>query len=92
MGRPRRPKRQRSLTISPAMVDATNPGLIAHYRAAYYSARSTGTGMCRRAFRVHCARNKKKFAFDVCHSKMMEYLLANQDLTIEESASSCSAF
>ena len=33
------------------------------------------------AFRVHCA--DKKFAFDVCHSKMMEYLLANQDLTIE---------
>jgi hypothetical protein len=33
------------------------------------------------AFRVRSA--DKKFAFDVCHSKMMEYLLENQDLTIE---------
>ncbi len=33
------------------------------------------------AFRVRSA--DKKFAFDVCHPKMMEYLLANQDLTIE---------
>lgn len=34
-----------------------------------------------RAFRVRSA--DKKFAYDVCHPKMMEYLLANQDLTIE---------
>ncbi len=33
------------------------------------------------AFRVRSA--DKKFAFDVCHPKVMEYLLANQDLTIE---------
>ena len=33
------------------------------------------------AFRVRSA--DKKFAFDVCHSRMMEYLLANQDLTVE---------
>jgi len=32
-------------------------------------------------FRVRSA--DKKFAFDVCHSKMMEYLLANKDLTLE---------
>jgi hypothetical protein len=32
-------------------------------------------------FRVHST--DKKFAFDVCHPKMMEFLLANQDLTIE---------
>jgi hypothetical protein len=25
----------------------------------------------------------KKFAYDVCHAKMIEYLLANDDLTIE---------
>jgi hypothetical protein len=25
----------------------------------------------------------KKFAFDICHPQMMEFLLANQDLTIE---------
>jgi hypothetical protein len=25
----------------------------------------------------------KKFAFDVCHPRMMEYLLANKDLTVE---------
>jgi len=34
-----------------------------------------------RAFRVRSS--DKKFAFDVCNPKMMEYLLANQDLTIE---------
>ena len=34
-----------------------------------------------RAFRV-CSSDKK-FAYDVCHPKMMEYLLANKDLTIE---------
>lgn len=34
-----------------------------------------------RAFRVRSS--DKKFAYDVCHPKMMEYLLANQDLTIE---------
>jgi hypothetical protein len=33
------------------------------------------------AFRVRSS--DRKFAFDVCHPKMMEYLLANQDLTIE---------
>jgi hypothetical protein len=33
------------------------------------------------AFRVRSA--DKKFAFDVCHSRMMEYLLANKDLTME---------
>jgi len=33
------------------------------------------------AFRV-CSFDKQ-FAFDVCNPKMMEYLLANQDLTIE---------
>jgi hypothetical protein len=33
------------------------------------------------AFRVRSA--DKKFAYDVCHPKMMEYLLANQNLTIE---------
>jgi len=32
-------------------------------------------------FRVRSS--DKKFAFDVCHPKIMEYLLANQDLTIE---------
>jgi hypothetical protein len=32
-------------------------------------------------FRVRSA--DKKFAYDVCNSKMMEYLLANKDLTIE---------
>ena len=34
-----------------------------------------------RAFRVRC--QDKKFAFDICHPQMMEFLLANQDLTIE---------
>jgi len=34
-----------------------------------------------RTFRVRSA--DKKFAYDVCNSKMMEYLLANKDLTIE---------
>jgi len=34
-----------------------------------------------RAFRVRTA--DKKFAFDVCHPEMMEFLLSNQDLTIE---------
>jgi len=34
-----------------------------------------------RAFRVRSA--EKKFAFDVCHPQMMEFLLANQDLTVE---------
>ncbi len=38
-----------------------------------------------RIFRVRAS--DKKFAFDVCHSQMMEYLLANQDLTIEVSGS-----
>jgi hypothetical protein len=33
------------------------------------------------AFRVRSS--DRKFAFDVCHPKMMEYLLVNQDLTIE---------
>jgi hypothetical protein len=34
-----------------------------------------------RSFRVRSS--DKKFAYDVCHPKMMEYLLANKDLTIE---------
>jgi hypothetical protein len=34
--------------------------------------------------RKFCVRSKnKKFAYDVCHARMMEYLLANDDLTIE---------
>ena len=34
--------------------------------------------------RVFCVRSKnKKFAYDVCHAQMMEYLLANRDLSIE---------
>ena len=34
--------------------------------------------------RAFCVRSSnKKFAYDVCHPKMMEYLLANQDLTVE---------
>jgi hypothetical protein len=32
-------------------------------------------------FRVRSA--DKKFAYDICHPRMMEYLLANKDLTIE---------
>lgn len=38
-----------------------------------------------RLFRVRAS--DKKFAFDVCNSKMMEYLSANQDLTVEVSNS-----
>jgi hypothetical protein len=34
-----------------------------------------------RAFRVRSP--DKKFAYEICDAKMMEYLLANQDLTIE---------
>lgn len=34
-----------------------------------------------RTFNVRC--RDKKFAYDVCNSKMMEYLLANRDLSIE---------
>lgn len=34
-----------------------------------------------RAFRVRCS--DRKFASEVCHPKMMEFLLANQDLTVE---------
>ena len=34
--------------------------------------------------RKFCVRSKdKKFAYDVCHARMMEYLLANTDLSIE---------
>jgi len=34
--------------------------------------------------RRFCVRSKdKKFAYDVCHARMIEYLLANDDLTIE---------
>jgi hypothetical protein len=34
--------------------------------------------------RAFCVRSKdKKFAFDVCNAKMMEYLLANRDLSVE---------
>ena len=34
-----------------------------------------------KAFNVRCP--DKKFAYDVCNAKMMEYLLANRDLSIE---------
>ena len=34
--------------------------------------------------RAFCVRSKdKKFAYDVCHAQMIEYLLANRDLSIE---------
>ena len=34
--------------------------------------------------RAFCVRSKdKKFAYDVCNAQMMEYLLANRDLSIE---------
>jgi len=34
--------------------------------------------------RKFCVRSpNKKFAYDVCHARMMEYLLTNDDLTIE---------
>jgi hypothetical protein len=34
--------------------------------------------------RRFCVRSRdKKFAYDFCHARMMEYLLANDDLTIE---------
>ena len=34
--------------------------------------------------RRFCVRSKdKKFAYDVCHARMIEYLLSNSDLTIE---------
>lgn len=34
--------------------------------------------------RAFCVRSKdKKYAYDVCNAKMMEYLLANRDLSIE---------
>lgn len=34
--------------------------------------------------RAFCVRSKdKRFAYDVCHAQMMEYLLAHRDLTIE---------
>jgi len=34
--------------------------------------------------RAFCVRSKdKKFAYDVCHTRMMEYLLANRDLSVE---------
>jgi hypothetical protein len=34
--------------------------------------------------RTFCVRSRdKKFAYDVCHARMMEYLLANRDLSIE---------
>lgn len=34
--------------------------------------------------RRFCVRSSnKKFAYDICHARMMEYLLANDDLTIE---------
>lgn len=34
--------------------------------------------------RSFCVRSKdKKFAYDVCHAQMMEYLLANCDLSVE---------
>ena len=34
--------------------------------------------------RKFCVRSPdKKFAYDICHARMIEYMLANQDLTIE---------
>jgi hypothetical protein len=34
--------------------------------------------------RTFCVRSKdKRFAYDVCHTGMMEYLLANRDLSLE---------
>ena len=34
--------------------------------------------------RKFCVRSKnKKFAYDFCHARLMEYLLANEDLAIE---------
>jgi hypothetical protein len=34
--------------------------------------------------RKFCVRSRdKKFAYDVCHARMIEYLLANEDLSIE---------
>ena len=34
--------------------------------------------------RQFCVRSAdKKFAYDFCHGKMMEYLLANPDLSVE---------
>jgi hypothetical protein len=34
--------------------------------------------------RTFCVRSKdKRFAYDVCHAQMMEYLLANRDLSLE---------
>jgi hypothetical protein len=34
--------------------------------------------------RAFCVRSpNKKFAYDVCHGQMMEYLLANRDLSVE---------
>src|SRR5581483_5507412 len=34
--------------------------------------------------RAFCVRSKdRKFAYDVCHAQMMEYLLANRDLSLE---------
>ena len=39
--------------------------------------------------RAFCVRSPdKKFAYDVCHPRMMEYLLANRDLSIEVEADS----
>lgn len=41
--------------------------------------------------RKFCVRSPdKKFAYDICHAKMIEYLLSNEDLSIEIEASSCS--
>jgi len=38
--------------------------------------------------RTFCVRSKdKKFAYDFCHARMMEYLLQNQDLSIEVESS-----
>lgn len=34
--------------------------------------------------RKYCVRSRnKKFAYDICNPRMIEYLLANRDLTIE---------
>ncbi len=39
--------------------------------------------------RKFCVRSRdRKFAYDVCHARMIEYMLSNQDLNIEIEASS----
>lgn len=41
--------------------------------------------------RAFCVRSKdKKFAYDICHARMMEYLLENRDLSLEIEAEALS--